>query len=241
MTAAAINTPKNIIDTAMRHAGKLSEGAVPTSEQYGMYLGDLQRMVNLWQTQGLKLWLQTDLSVTLTAGKGGQGNPYSLSPGGDVNMTKPLRVEQGYFLESAGNRRPLFPLSWEEWLSMSVTTQTGPISQYFIDKQPTQLLVYFWLVPDATAALGTAHLMVQQQVVNPINLTETTNFPAEWGIALVWGLADEICSGQPQTIMDRCQGKAAVYKAELEDWDVEDAPTTFEPDIRGGYDSGMFR
>lgn len=242
MTTPAINTPKVIIDTAMRHAGKISEGTVPTSEQYAMYMGDLNRLINLWQTQGLKLWLQTDLSIPLVAGQGGQGDPYTIYIGGDVNMTKPLRAQQGYYLDSNSNRRPIYPLSWDEWLRLATTTQQGAISQYMIDKQATSLNVYFWLVPDVTAATGTAHLLLQQQVTDPINLVETMNFPPEWGIALVWGLADEIASGQPQAIMDRCQGRAAVYRAMLEDWDVEDAATQFAPDQRtGGYNRGSFQ
>ena len=242
MTTPAIDTPKAIIDTAMRHSGKIQEGQVPSSEQYAVYMGDLQRMVNLWQTQGLKLWLQTDLPIPLTAGKGGPGNPYTLTPLGDVNITKPLRIQQGYYLDVSGVRRPIYPLSWDEWLRLSQTTQQGAISQYFIDKQQTSLNVYLWLIPDSTAATGTVHLLAQQQVVNPITLVDTMNFPAEWGIALVWGLADEICTGQPQTIMDRCMTKASMYRMMLEDWDVEDAPTSFAPDHRaGGYGVGGFR
>src|ERR1035437_610059 len=114
MTTPAINTPKAIIETGMRHAGKLGEGVLPTSEQYAMYMGDLQRIINLWQTQGLKLWLQTDQSISLTAGKGGQGNPYTLMPSGDVNITKPLRAQQGYYMDTSATRRPIYPLSWDE-------------------------------------------------------------------------------------------------------------------------------
>lgn len=242
MTTPAINTPKAIIDTAIRNAGKLAEGTFPTSEQYAMYMSDLNRLINMWQTQGLKLWLQTDYSITLVAGQGGQGNPYVLTSGIGLNTGKPLRVEQGYYLDASSNRRPIYPLSWDEWNRLAQTTQQGSVTQYFIDKQATVMNVYFWLVPDTTAATGTAHLMLQQQVVDPINLVETMNFPAEWGIALVWGLADEICSGQPQTIMDRCQGKAAQYRTALEDWDVEDATTSFAPDMRqGAYSTGGFR
>ena len=242
MSTPNINTPKAIIDAAMRNAGKLSEGQSPNSEQYAMYMGDLQRLINLWQTQGLKLWLQTDQTIPLVAGKGGQGNPYILSVDGDVNMVKPLRVQQGYYLDTSGIRRPIYPLSWDEWLRLAQTTQTGSVTQYFVDKQSASLNVYLWLVPDAQAATGTVHLMVHQQVVNPVSLLETMNFPSEWSIGLVWGLADEICTGQPQTIMDRCQQRAAVYRAMLEDWDVEDASTSFAPDMRqGGYGQGSFR
>lgn len=242
MPAPNINSAKSIVETALRHSGKLAEGQTPTSDQYANGLMDLTRLCNLWQTQGLKLWLQTDLEVTLVAGVGGQGDPYVLGPGGDVNMTKPLRIQQGYYMDANGVRRPIYPLSWDEWMRLSQTSQQGQISQYFVNKQQTSLLVNFWLIPDTVAATGTAHLLCQQQVETAINLTDTMNFPTEWSIALVWGLADEVCTGQPQAIMDRCRMKAIEYRAMLEDWDVEDAQTSFAPDQRmGGYGISQFR
>lgn len=232
MPTPAINSANSIICAAMRHAGILSEGQVPTSEQYANHMDDLNRLVNLWQTQGLKLWLQEDLGINLIAGRGGPGNPYTLTPGGNVDMTKPLRAQQGYYLDQFNQTRPIYPLSWDEWNRLAARTQTGPLSQFFIDKQQYSLNVYTWLVPDATAATGSMHLMIQNQVGNSIMLTDTMNFPSEWSIALVWGLADEVCTGQPQTIMDRCAAKALVYRTMLEDWDVEDASTKFAPDMR---------
>lgn len=237
MTTPAINTPVQIIADALTEAGKLAEGQTPSSEQFKRGMSKLNMMVNLWQTQGLKLWLQVDQTVTLVEGFNG---PYQMFPGGEVDITKPLRVEQGYYLDSSGNRRPLFPLSWNEWLTLSNLSQTGAITQYFIDKQQTSLNVWFWLTPDATAVTGEAHLMTQYQVQNTINLTEEMNFPKEWGLALVWGLADELCGGQPQVIMDRCQQRAIAYRAMLEDWDVEDTSTSFAPDTQRGYSSNSF-
>ena len=35
-------------------------------------------------------------------------------------------------------------------------------------------------------------------------------FAQEWRIALRWGLADDIATGQPQAIMDRCAQRAGV-------------------------------
>lgn len=241
MTTPALNTPYAIIDAALRQAGRLSEGATPTPEQYASCMGDLQRIINFRQTQGLKLWLQEDLSIPLVQGQGGVGNPYTLTPSGSVNMTKPLRAQQGFYLDSSQNRRPVYPLSWDEWNRLSQVSQQGAVSQYFIDKQATSLNAYTWLIPDATAATGQMVLMLQQQVTNPISLTETMNFPLEWNIALVWALADERATGQPAEIMTRCAQKATFYWDALENWDVEDAPTSFAPDMRqGGYGMGNF-
>jgi len=194
MTAPNDNTPISIIQDAYFDAGLLQEGDTVNSEQIVTGLRKLTDIVNLWQTQGLKLWLNTDLPITLVSGT----STYILGPLGTVLMTKPLRVLEAWFADANEVRRPLSPLAWADWTRLSQLTTTGAINSYFVDKQATQLKVSFWLTPDATAALGTAHLLVQSQVTNPINVTETMNFPIEWRIALRWGLADELATGQPQ-------------------------------------------
>ena len=242
MTAPAENTPNAIIWDALFEAGKLAEGDVPDSDILARHSRRLRDLINAWQTAGLKLWLQVDQPITLTAAK----TTYTIKPSGDVNMMKPLRAQQGYYLNNTDPnnpvRQPLYPLSWQEWLTLSTTQTQGAISQYFVDKQAMQLNVSFWLTPDATTASnGTAHLLLQQQVTNFTGLTDTMNFPLEWRLALVWGLADELTTGQPQEVVMRCGSKARQYRMELENWDVEDANTMFQPDMRqGAYGMSKF-
>jgi len=238
MPAPNDNTPISVINDAYFDAGITQEGQTPNSEQIVTGMRKLTDLVNLWQTQGLKLWLNVDTPVPLVAGQG----TYVLGPGSTtgIDMTKPLRVIEAYYVDVNAIRRPLIVLSWNDYIRLSQITQIGQLNSYFVNKQQTQLSVFFWLIPDAEAATGMAHLLLQTQVVNFINVTETLNFPIEWRIALRWGLADELSTGQPQAIMDRCQQRAAMYRTQLEDWDVEDAPTRFVPDSRGGYAAGSF-
>jgi hypothetical protein len=236
MTTPALNNPYAIISDAYFDAGYLSEGENLNPEQLVNGMRRLTDMINLWQTQGLKLWLNTDLPVTLTANVG----TYTLGTAGTVSMTKPTRVLDAWYSDPNGVRRPLVPLAWSDYIRLSTVTQTGQINSYFVDKQATVLSVFFWLTPDATAATGTAHLLIQSQVTNFVNVTEDMNFPIEWRLALRWGLADEVCTGQPQAIMDRCQQRAAAYRGALEDWDVEDTPTRFAMDVRSNAMTGKF-
>lgn len=237
MTAPANNTPISIINDAYFDAGLTQEGQVPNSEQVVMGMRKLADIINLFQTQGLKLWLMEDLPVTLTAGTG----TYTFGPAGSMVMAKPLRVIDAYYEDVNNIRRPLVPLAWADYIRLSKISQSGQVNSYFVDKQQSQLSVFFWLIPNAVAATGTAHLVLQNQVTNFISLTETMNFPVEWRIALRWALADELATGQPQAIMDRCQQRAISYRTMLEDWDVEDAPTRFTPDARSQYATGAFR
>ena len=234
----AFNSADRIITLAMRDAGYLQEGDLPTADQYVENLLRLNDLINLWQTQGLKLWLQYDLTVPLVAGQA----TYSLGPGGSVNMTKPMRVlDSSYYIDTNDVKRPLTPLSRDDYNRLSNVTQTGAINSFFVDKQQLQLVVTFWLVPDATAAAGSVVLLIQQQVAQVAAITDAMNFPQEWFLALRWGLADEICTGQPQAIMDRCAAKASAFFTALEGWDVEDPGTTFAPDHRSAYLTGSFR
>jgi len=222
----------------MVDAGYLQEGADPTPEQYANYMNRLNDVINFEQTQGLKLWLQYNLPVTLVAGQ----QTYTIGPGGSINMAKPMRVlDSSYYIDSNGIRRPLIPLSRDDFNRLSNPGQTGAINSFFCDKQQTQLAVSFWLVPDAQAATGSVVLLVQQAVTGLVSLTDTMNFPNEWFIFLRWALADDICTGQPQAIMDRCLGKASMYRDALSAWDVEDASTSFAPDHRAAYLGGRFR
>ena len=238
MTSPAyFNTAARAIGEAMEDAGLLPEGATPNGEQYAKGLNKLNDIINLEQTQGLKLFLLQDIAVPLVQGQG----TYVLSPTGDVVMTKPLRVIEAYYQDVNAIRRPLIPLSWNDKIRLSQINQQGAINSYFVDKQATYLSVFFWLLPDSVAITGQAHLLVQTQVTNMISLTEQTAFPQEWFMFLRWALADELATGQPQAIMDRCQARAERYRRMLEDWDVEDAPTQFQPDSRMNYHSGGFR
>lgn len=222
-----------IVFDAYSDAKLKGQGEELNSEELANGMRRLAKLINYLQTKGIKLWLQQDIAVPIVAGQ----NQYSMS--GVINDAGlyPKRVVQAYFQynNTAINRYPLIPLSWNEWLTLGAIT-TGPINSYFVDKQPTDLLVTFWLTPDASVvALGQPHLLVQMQALNYSQVTNQTSapsFPPEWALALEWGLAAQICSGQPQAVIDRCDKMAMFYQTELENWDVEDTSTSFQPDQR---------
>jgi hypothetical protein len=226
----------------MQDAGLLGQGNIPNGAQFADYFRRLNDLVNYYQTRGLKLWLNEDITVPLTAGQAS----YTFKPAGSVSMTKPLRVLEAYYLyDNVNSRRTLTQISlrdyWQLGQAGTASANQGSVTQFVVEKQQTQLRITFWPCPDTVeAAGGDVHLLMQTQVTNAISLTETMNFPQEWRIALRWGLADEISTGQPQAIMDRCSQRAQMYKTALENWDVEDAPTTLTPDLTMTYQNNSF-
>lgn len=229
MTAPAnLNTADRLIRQALKDCGRLQTGATPSGEVYADALARMYDLINTWQTQGLKLWLNVLQDVTLTAGTA----TYVLGPAGSILALKPLRALEGWYVRPDGSRYPLNVMSWNDYYRLGNLTSQGAINSYFVDKQTANVVVHFWQVPDATSATGTCSLLLQRQAVSPTELDENVALPIEWYQALRWGLADEMASGQPQLIMERCERKANQFRSALEDWDVEDAPTKFQPDTQ---------
>jgi hypothetical protein len=237
------NSPFRCIKFAMRDAGYIGRDDEPTSDDYAEYMPRLNDVFNFLQARpGLKLWLQEDLAFSPVAPTSPtQGtNLYSFGPTGTVVMPRPPRIIEAYYADSNNIRRPLVVLSRNEWDYLSTLNTQGEISSYFIDKQQLLTNFYTWLTPDAVAATGMVHALCQIQVNNMISLTDTMNFPQEWFGALHWTLGYDISIGQPQSVIKQCQMNSEKYLQILEDWDVEDAPTQFQPDPRAQYVANRF-
>lgn len=218
------NTAQGVIEKAFVDAGKLARGSTPSAAQYTDGLDRLNDIINLVQTEGLRLWLEEEYVLALTAGT----QTYSFGAAGTIVMDKPLRVKQASYRDSSGNLRPLTPYAREEWTRLANRTASGSINGYFVDKQATLLNVSLWQVPDATSALGSVLLVLQTQAPNPATTALATGFPVEWVMYLRWALAADLATGMPEQVLSRCERNAERYKMQLNDWDVEDAPTYFQ-------------
>jgi hypothetical protein len=238
------NTAYGIINDAMVDAGILQDGQQPTSDQIAKNLRRLNDIINLWQTYGLKLWLQQEILFPMTANT--EAYYFNALQPDPFGIPKPSRVLQGYCKNITTEiRRPLVPLSVDEWERLgqvSTTQNTGFVNSYMVVKNSDSLLVHLWPTPDdAQATTEYCVLLMQLQSTNPVNLTDGTSFPQEWRIALRWALAEDICTGQPQAIVDRCANNARIYREQLEGWDVEDAATYLNVDVRMYQGYGRFR
>ena len=222
MTATAI------ITKAYRSAQKLPRGSSLSADQLSDGLDILNDLMNLWQTQGLKLFLETETVIPLVAGQ----QMYSLMPGGDVSIARPLEIKEAAYWDQYSNNRPLIKFSRQEWTNLSNRTAQGSVNQYFYEVLYDRMNVFLWNIPDTTAAAGTVHAVLRNQATQVSEDDNDVFFPPEWAIALRWGVADELTSGMPEPVQQRCQARAQAYREALEDWDVETAETYFQPDPR---------
>jgi hypothetical protein len=245
VVSPSISNALGIITDAAYSAGKLRMGSDPDSEFVAKWMRSLNKLINFYMTQGLKLWLIENILVTLVP----PISPligvalYTFGPTGTVVMQKPLRVISGFYLYNNGNQQPLTPMSYpQEYQMLSEVLVPGFVNSYAVDKQQNTLNVFLWNPPDAfTAANGAVHLMMEVSVVNFSGVTDQMNFPIEWALLLEWGLAEQMATGQPIAVQARCAAMSKKYQDAAEDWDVEDADTMFQPDQRQTQYRGRFR
>ncbi len=246
---AAIQNALGIITDAMIDVGKLRMGGEPGSEDLAQNSRRLNKLINYLMTQGCKLFLIEDVQLTLVPPlpNGNGVNLYTLGPTGTVVMQKPLRVISAYYLYNGtganSNQYPLVPISYpDEWNRLSNLLSPGPVNSYAVDKQSVNLNVHLWNPPDAfTCSNGSVVLQVETSVTNFVGITDTMQFPIEWSLALEWGLAEQISTGQPVAVQGKAAAMAMKYIQALEDWDVEDADTMFQPDQRMYQNTGRFK
>lgn len=231
-TPATDNTGYSIICGAMWKACLLPSGEDPVGDTVAKYTRTLNQLINFIMTQGIRLWVLQDTSVTLVAGT----NLYTFGPSGTVPMTKPTQIYDQYYLYSQANgatRRPVSRLSRQEWDMLSTSSQQGPVTQIFVDPQQLTLNVNTWLTPDANEATGTLHCVFRNQVTNFVGVTDQMNFPIEWALCLEWGLSTQINMGQPQSVINRCDTMYTYFLEKLEEWDAEhETSIKLEPDQR---------
>jgi hypothetical protein len=226
------HTAERIIRHAMLDSGRLQLGAEASVEALQDARDRLADLIYAAQVSGIKLWLQNLRTVTLVA----EQVSY------DFEDPRELRVINGWYVLTAGNRRELGQRAWQSFHSLGDLTQTGTPTEFFVNKQAGKITVTFWLIPNAQAATeGHVELLCQTQPTAPVELSDEIGFPKEWYLYLRWGLADDLTSGQHQSIVDKCAKKAQQYKELLEDWDVEDGPTHIEPDLAHGPRSRFAR
>jgi hypothetical protein len=218
-----------IIQKAYQNAGKIARGATPSSAQLADGLSTLYDVIAFEVTQGLKLWLETETTISLVSGQ----TTYSIYPSGSVAQVRPLRVKEASYWDSAGTIRPLTQISREEWTRQAGRSGTGSVTQYFVEKLYDRLNFNCWLTPDSTAATGTIRAVLANQATLPVNLTDDCRLPPEWNIFMQWRLGQELATGMPPEIIQRCDQRAEFYRAAIEAFDVEDAPTFFTVDTQG--------
>ena len=240
-----------IIALALRKLGVLELGDTPDVNSIANASMSLNLLVKQLNTEGLKLWKNSELIIPLTTTQTVYilGGPTSTlmydTQAPTVAITdKPLKVIQGWYRNTQSTPNidtPVMLLSKQEYNVLGSKGSTGTANSIFYDVKKLNGILYVYLTPDLDMSTNKElHIDVQLPLNDVLLSTDIPDFPNEWMNTLVWNLADQLAIeyGVPMNYRQEIAQRAQQYKAQLTDWDVEAASTFFAPEFRTtGYSS----
>lgn len=225
-TATFTVTAAEIIAAALRKIGVLRAGGAATSDQSTAGMQALNLMAQAWRSKGLKTWARTSQTITLTAAKAS----YTIGPGGDVDIPRPLRV-LGAYLRYDGTDVPVRVIAKQEYDALADKDAAGTTNQVFYDSQFPLGVLYPWPIVASTGYTLTLDLLKRIEDFNAT--TDTPDFPVDWYEALVYGLAMRIAPEYGKPVSKDITAMALQALAVAESSDFEAVSVYFVPDM--GY------
>lgn len=108
-------TALDIISFALKRMGVYGPGDTISDADAEDALTILNDMLDSWSNENLACFANTEQSVTLSIGK----NQYTIGPGGDINLTRPLDIKQGpgaaYIQDTTGNNYDVNVVTQDQW------------------------------------------------------------------------------------------------------------------------------
>lgn len=245
MSSTYTVTRDQIITLALRKLGVIEIGATPDAETIANASMSFNLLIKQMSTDGLKLWKISELIIPLVNNQtsyilGGSTSVLmydSLNP--TVAITdKPLKVIQGFYRNLQNTPPidvPVMVISKQEYNILGSKQSTGVANTIFYDPRKLNGVLYVYLTPNLyTQTNLQMHLIAQMPLDDLTTALGVPDFPNEWMNCLVWNLADQLSMeyGVPMNARQEIALRAAAYKAQLVDWDVEASSTFFSPDYR---------
>jgi hypothetical protein len=232
-------TRNQIIEAALRGLSVLEEGGQPSAAALENGSFALNLIMKKWQTNGIKLWTITELTLELDANV----TTYTIGPdsGNDLVTDKPLRLIQSFLRNTSVSPyidQPMQIISQQEYNLLGSKFSTGTTNSVYYMPYATYGTVSVFLTPDTNTATNyELHLTVQRPIYDITNPNDNFDFPSEWFLALKWALMAELASDYDKNLQDKAyyDSKAMMLQKELEDWDIEHSSTFFQPDVRTGF------
>lgn len=181
-----MTTAYDIIHGALRKIGAIAVGETLAPADGNTGLEQLNAMLDLWSTEHLTVFNNSETVLQLQAGK----STYTIGTGGDFNMPRPLRISGAYTrLQPTGTTvdYPCAEVDYSRYARIGLKSQPGPWPKvmYFNTSYPLAELI-FWPVPSQNAEF---HLWTDSLFSQFVNLTDVVSLPQGYLLALQTNLA----------------------------------------------------
>lgn len=219
-----------VISGALRKLSVLSGGSSPTTSQVSDAAAALNAMIKGFQADGMPVWAIKEYTFTTTTNTG----TYNIGIGQTLNTPMPLKVIQGYRIESSGNVNvPLNIYTHYDYNVLPVNATAGePVNLFY---QPFSTYGTLKLWPTPVDADTTITLVYQRPFEDMTSATDDFDFPSYWTEALIYGLAWRLSPEYGIPIQDRqqLQKEAEYFHQNALSFGTEEGSIYFSPDSTG--------
>lgn len=219
-------TRDDIINAALRKLVVVSEGQTANAAQLVTGGQALNALTASFQTLGMLLWVRRELSIPMVVAQ----QAYTIGIGMPINQPFPIHIHEAVLTTSVTTSQiDVTMLSRKDFNLLPRTTggtQVNATYQPFVNYG----VLSVWPIPDASMAAGTA-LVVTHQIPFQyfIGGTDTADFPQEWALPLIYGLASLLAPENGIPFQDRqmLMSEAAKYLKDVLENGAEDGSVFF--------------
>lgn len=223
----------DLIKGALRKIGVVPQGETPTTDQITEGAFALNLLVKAWQADGMPLWALRTTAIPLSA----TVNTYSIGTGLTVNTDKPLKIIRAWNRDITSNVDiPMRILTRQEYDILGNKTSAGnPIQIYYDPQRDSGVLKVFPTPSTLEATNNQIYITYQRPYEDFDTSTDTPDFPQEWYMAVLYGLAVVLAPeyGLPIDQRQVLGREAADIKVAAMSFGTEEGSLYFQADKRG--------
>ncbi len=199
-----------------------STAGMTAADAIGIELDDATRQWTTIATVDSATQVTVDAALTGAAASGNTVYTYT------TLMDIPKRVISARRRSKDGYEAPVYVYAREDYMELANKTHQGKVVQVFYDKNGDGTL-YVW--PTADLVSDMLNMTVERPLDDFDAAADNPDFPAEWFLALSYGLAALIATKYGVAVQERAYLKAEAeeHKARVMAWDAEDGPVFFQP------------
>lgn len=186
-----------MVTRAYRILGNLTPPWTPNSDQMTQGIITINAMLKGMQADGVNLYRQTQLALTIPANIGYAGNPFQITP-------LIMGFEEGRWVITPSPNlyeRPLAIYSYVDYMTLPnklSQAASGPSIVTF-DKQVNASNLYIWPLPTSG---GTLNCTVAR-TTNDVNVpSDAVDCPDEWTETMIYNLADRLMDDSAMSAAD---------------------------------------
>jgi hypothetical protein len=215
-------------ETTLNGAIVSGAGSVVLTSATGVTDGDF---IGIIKDSGLIFWTtinglvgKTATLTTVIDGDCADGNVVFTYT---TKITKPLEIVDVTLQQNSSNEVLLTPLSRQEYFLLANKQALGSPNQYYYQRRRTDTLLYIWTTPSDVSQV--INLTYQPYLDNFVNQADNPDLPIEWGQALKYALASELCvsHGVAEAQFAKVNNKADYWFSMARSNDNEDTSLTF--------------